>query len=352
MTLTQPIDPPTPSPPARTISRRRKAAMVVQLLLKEGAPLGLSQLPEDLQLQLTRELGGLKVIDHTTLNTVIEEFSRELEQVALTAPDGVEAALAALSDTLSPRAAARLREENARAKGGDPWQQVLALEVPDLVSLMETESTEVCAVALSKLPVARAAEVLGKLPGERARRITYAVSQTGAVTPDAVARIGASLAADYSNRPMPAFDVHPSQRIGAILNSSGADTRDALLEALGTDDPALADEVRKAIFTFPDIPARLLPNDVPKVIREVEGAALVTALAYSVSVGGDSAAAVDFILSNMSQRMADQLREEMGERGKIKKSDGEGAQALLIGAIRAKADAGDITLIEAEEDED
>lgn len=352
MSMMQSIDTPIPPSPSVRVSRRRKAAMVVQLLLKEGAPLGLSQLPEDLQLQLTRELGGLKVIDHATLNAVIAEFSNELEQVALTAPDGVEAALAALNDTLSPRAAARLREETARANGGDPWQQVLALDVPDLVALMQTEGTEVCAVTLSKLPVATAAEVLGKLPRERARRITYAVSQTAAVTPDAVARIGASLAADYSNRPVPAFATQPSQRIGAILNSSGADTRDALLEALGTDDPAFADEVRKAIFTFPDIPGRVQPNDIPKVIREVEGAALVTALAYSVSVGGETAAAVDFVLSNMSQRMADQLREEMGERGKIKKADGEAAQAQLIGAIRAKADAGDITLIETEDDED
>jgi flagellar motor switch protein FliG len=89
------------------MNRRRKAAMVVQLLLSDGQALPLSRLPEDAQLDLTRELGRLKSIDRDTLTAVAEEFARDIESVGLTAPDGVAGALSLLSAHLSPGAAAR-----------------------------------------------------------------------------------------------------------------------------------------------------------------------------------------------------------------------------------------------------
>lgn len=46
------------APPPTSVSQSRKAAMVVQLLLRDGGDLPLSQLPEEAQARLTRELGS------------------------------------------------------------------------------------------------------------------------------------------------------------------------------------------------------------------------------------------------------------------------------------------------------
>ncbi len=340
------------TPPLSNIPRRSKAAMIVQMLLADGQRIGLSKLPETAQLDLSRELSRLRLIDKTTLNLVALEFAALLDTVALVPSGGVEGTLAALSDQISPATAARLREETAHTRGADPWAQVLALAPADLVPLMTTESIEVCAIALSKLPVAKAAELLSLLPGDRARRITYAISQTSGVAPDAVARIGAALATEYGTPRATAFAQAPFQRVGAILNSSPAATRDDVLAGLGDTDPAFADKVRKSIFTFLDIPARLAAGDVPKVVRAVEGAVLVTALAAAKGDGGATAEVADFILSNMSKRMAEQLTEEIGEKGRVRKSEGETAQTALISAIREQAETGEITLRTPDEPED
>jgi len=333
------------------LSQRRKAAMVVQLLLSDGQSLPLSRLPEELQLNLTRELGALRVIDRDTLTAVAEEFTRELESIALTAPAGIAGALAALGSQLSPGAAARLRVEAAQNRDVDPWPQVTELPTEDLLHLLSQESTEVAAIVLSKLPVARAAELLGRLPGERARRITHAISQTADILPDAVTRIGRGLAAEYGGRIQPAFSQAPVQRLGAILNSSQPATRDSLLQGLGDDDPDLAEQVRRAIFTFADIRNRVAPLDVPKVIRGVDAAILVTTFAAAQAAGGEEAAVAEFMLTNMSQRMADNLREEIKERGRVRRSDAEAAMARIVAAIRERADAGEVTLITGEEAE-
>ena len=94
----------------------------------------------------------------------------------------------------------------------------------------------------------------------------------------------------------------------------------------------------------PHIPARILPRDVPAILRGVDQADLVTALAGAAAE--DDKAAVTFLLANMSTRMADNLREEIGERGKVKLSETEEAMTQIVGAIRALVDEGTISLIE------
>src|SRR6056297_2081520 len=343
------------SPPRQTqtaaarLTRRQKAAIIVRFLLNEGADVPLCDLPEPLQESLTTQMGSMRYVDRSTLSEVVAEFAAELEAMGLTFPNGVAGALSALDGRISPQTAARLKKEAGVRQFGDPWEQVRTAKPEDLLTILQRESTEIAAVMLSKLDVARAADLLGKLPGDTARRITYAVSQTEAIAPDAVDRIGLALAAQLHNVPDVAFADGPVQRVGEILNYSPAATRDEVLTGLEETDEDFARLVRKAIFTFVHIPDRVNPVDVPKLTRDVDQAVLVTALASASA--GELAPAADFILDNMSKRMAEALREEIGELGSVKPRDGEDAMTQVVNAIRQLEAAGEITLITAEEDD-
>ena len=234
---------------------------------------------------------------------------------------------------------------------GEPWEQVRTAQTGDLLDILQSESTEVAAVLLSKLEVTRAAELLGKMPGDAARRIAVAMSQTGAVTPDAVDRIGLSLAAQLHSVPETAFADGPVERVGAILNYSPAATRDDVLMGLDESDQGFAAKVRKAIFTFVNISERLNPIDVPKITRDVEQAALVQALAHA-QTSEDTKESADFILENMSKRMSDALREEVEALGKFKPKDGEAAMTDVINVIRTLEASGELQLIVPDDDEE
>lgn len=339
---------------ARTpaLSRKRKAAMIVQLLIGDGGKLSLSQLPEEMQVLLARELGAIRLVDRETVHQVANEFARDLGAVGLSSSGGADGAIDALSAHLSPDLANRLRAELASAKNGDPWIMIMALPDDILLSIMTRESAEVSAVALSKLTVMKAAMVLEKLPGDQARRITYAISQTEKIAPDAVRRIGAALVKEYCSKKAKAFDKAPVARVGAILNSSPALTRESVLEGLGTDDPIFADNVRKAIFTFKDIPSRLTPTDVPACIRGVDADVLSTAIAAALAGEPDFVASAEFILSNISQRMAGQIREDAAEKGAVKAKVAEEAMRALSSAIRELVDSGAITLVSDDDEEE
>lgn len=333
----------------RTLTARQKAAVIVRYLLTEGTSLPLASLPEHMQAALAEQMGQMRLIDRATLDEVVSEFLAELESVGLAFPGGIEGALSMMDGHISQSAASRLRRMASASSKVDPWDRITALPLDRLMPILTDEAVEVGAVMLSKLPVPKAAELLGKLPGDRARRVAYAVSMTGNVDPETVRRIGAALLAELDNQPPRAFDQGPVERVGAILNIAASVTRDGVLEGLDAEDAGFAAEVRKAIFTFTHIPDRLNPRDAPKITRLVEQPLLVTAFAAAQGKPGLEEAA-EFLLANISQRLAQGLREEMAARGKVKDKDGEAAMTAIISAIRSLEASGEVTLIREEED--
>jgi len=324
-------------PGDNSLTRRRKAAMIVQMLIGDGGSLSLAE---------------LRLVDKQTVSSVADEFATELEAIGMTAPGTRDGAIMTIADPLSPTLAERLRAQTDQVRNGDHWPRIVDLEIERLVNILNNESNEICAVVLSKLPVAKAAEVLQKTPGDRARRITFAMSQTADISPDAVKRIGTALAADYGKSDFLAFEKAPVQRLGAILNSTVTDTREDVLEGLGTADPVFASDVRKAIFTFENIATRVKPNDIPNCIRSVDGEVLTAAIAYALAGDEPLVASAEFILENLSQRMAGQIREDADERGKVKKSEAEAAMSEITTAIRELSDNGAITLIDPDDDDE
>lgn len=325
------------------LSRKAKAAIVVRLLINEGADIPLEELPEELQAQLTEQMGAMRTVDRDTVASVVEEFATELESIGLSFSGGIAGALEALDGKISKQTAMRLRKEAGVRQYGDPWQRLRDLGPEKLLPVLQNESTEVAAVLLSKIDVKRAAELLGMLPGPQARKITYAVSLTSAVSPDAVDRIGLSLATQLDAEPLKAFDSGPVERVGAILNSTKTTTRDDVLEGLDETDAGFAELVRRAIFTFSNIPQRIAARDIPRVVRVLDQEALVTALAGAENAGLQASA--EFILENMSARMADQLRDEIQDRGTVKGAEMEDAAANIVQSIRDLEASGELLLI-------
>ncbi|MBF9036624.1 flagellar motor switch protein FliG [Rhodobacterales bacterium HKCCE2091] len=325
------------------LTQGQKAAVIVRLLLSHEVALPLERLQPKHQKRLARRMTELRRVDRPTLAAVIDEFTQALDGMALTFPRGLPDALELLEPYLSPKASEGLRDEASRANRGEAWDRIVALETDELLTLIAEEGAEVSAILLSKLPVAKAAELLGALPPERAEVITHAVALTGAVGPHTVNRVGKALAEQLDARPSPAFRTGAADRVGLILNAATRKMRDTLLAALEGRDTEFAEAVRKTIFTFDHIPARLDAGDVPAVMRAVDGEVLNLAIAAATD---QFPLAVDFILDNISKRMAEALREEAMALGTPAEDEGEAAMTAVIGAIRDLEAQGQLKLKE------
>jgi len=335
----------------RTLDRFQKAAIIVRLLRAEGLDISLTDLPDRMQIALTDAMTAMRYIDRVTLRNVVEEFVNDLDAVGLSFPPDVTGVLNMMDGSISENTAAHLRIRAGLEQNSDPWERLGSMEPEDLLPILEEESIEIGAVVLSKIRVRKSAELLGMLPGERARRITYAMSRTNAISLSTVREIGEALVAQFDTAVPNAFEVGAVERVGAILNSSMAATRNDMLLGLDDQDKSFAEDVRKAIFTFNNIPERIEARDIPKVIRDVVPDTLTLALA-AASKDPITQPAVDFILENISQRMAGQMRDDMLGLTKFKKKEGEEAMAAVVTSVRNLESTGEIALIQNETDED
>jgi len=333
------------------LTRRQKAAIIVRVLLSEGGTLGLSDLPQEMQVALTREIGALRQVDQATLNRVVEEFIEELEGGGLSFSGGLQEALSILEGSISPETARRLSREEGVTLVSDPWKRLVEVPAEKLAVLAGREAVEVAAILLSKLATEKSAEVLGKMPGDKARRAAYAVGQTAKVGPETVRTIGRALLAQLDAEPRRAFAAQPVDRIGAILNSSTSGVREEVLGGIAEHDADFAEAVRRTIFTFRNIAERIHARDVPKITREVDPGVLTQALKYSADLGGEDATSAEFLLGSMSKRMAESIREEIDGMPAIRQKLGEAAQDAVVAGIRNLKELRELAF-RTEDDED
>ena len=330
------------------LTRRQKAAVVVHLLVTGGADPGVRELPAAQQRQLLRDMASLRFIDRETLAEVVAEFAEELDSIGLHFPREPARILALMESQLSLDVVDQLSAElgDALLPGAGPWAHVAELEAETLVELVVKESDEVAAVLLSKLPPARSAELLALIPTERSESITLAFARTEEIAPLAVAHIGMALGRETAARRIPAFQTDGVKRVGDILNAATSGVRRSILDTLDASNPQFAARVRAAVFSFENIPDRIAPRDMPAILRNVDNQVLITAIA---GLAPEQAQIAEFILGNISKRMADQLREEIADRDKPSAEAHEEALGTVVAAIREMEEAGELSLVVPED---
>lgn len=326
----------------RRMGPHQKAAVIVRLLLGQGVSPGVQRLAPHHQTKLAHVISGLGAVDRQTLSEIVREFTARIDNLALSFPDGLEETLDLLEPHLGEGALSTLRQAAERSEGQDPWARVAKQSVERLAPLMDSESAEVCAVLLSKLTVAKAAALLADLPEDRGQILAHTVALTETITPDLVERIGVHIAQVLEAVPPQAFAKSAAERVGAILNSTPQTARDKMLDGLNTRDEPFAREVRKSIFSFNHIPMRVDPPDVPLIMRKADAKSVIVAFAAGLV---SAPLTVEFLLENMSKRLAEQMRDEAEGLGPPKPEAGELAMADLVSTIRDLEASGELALL-------
>jgi len=125
--------------------------------------------------------------------------------------------------------------------------------------------------------------------------------------------------------------------VAEVLNLADRATEKSIMEGLEAEDPDLVEQIRRLMFVFEDI---LLVNDkgIQAVLKEVENDELALALKTA------SEELQQKILTNMSSRAADLIREDMEYMGPVRVSDVESAQQRIVDIVRRLEEAGDVMI--------
>lgn len=122
-----------------------------------------------------------------------------------------------------------------------------------------------------------------------------------------------------------------------IINLMGTSIEASVVDSIREQDPDLAQKIMDKMFTFEDL-LKLDKSAIQMVLKEVSSDSLVIALK------GSSTELKELILSNMSSRAAESLREDLDSRGPVRLSEVESQQKDILKIVRRLSDEGQIVI--------
>ena len=329
------------------LTQPQKAAVIIGILGADGAGQILEQMDEDTLRNFAAAMSKLRKVEPEVVRTTIGEFLYELDRLEETVTGGLGNAREMLKDYVPDATLNRIMDDVDQPSASNVWKKLSAVDDQALAEFLTLEHPQTAAVVLSKLSAEHAAKIIGRLEAETARDMVFGLTKTAALDSNVIEAIGHSVSEDFlANQRGGDSSFKPAERIGSIMNYAPGEIRNAVLSFLDDTQPELADAVKGSMFTFNDIPERIEKRDAAAIVRAVDEELILKALKGAEDNAPETA---EFLLSSISSRVAEQLRESLSEIEKVKIREAEEAQNAVIKAIRELEAAGELRLIAIEE---
>lgn len=321
-----------------------KAAMILTAIGPEQAAGFLRDLAEPDMERFARAINGLGKISQEVLDAVIVEFL----ELLTTGPEltgGSKAARKLLAAVLDDDdEVQRLIDGRRRSEVRSIWERLNDTPPPSLASFLQGEHPQTAAVILSEMRAEVAATVLERLERGFAQIVVLRLSRVPQLDAPVSAAIQGAIERDFlSVLQRNLSKRRPADLIAGLMNNISTEVREGFLAYLEAQEPSLAQDVQRTMFTFEDISVRLHGRDIAGVLRDVSEESLLQALKLGEVQGS---ATLPFILENLPRRLAERYTEELAALTDVSRKDGESAQIELTKAIQAQAKAGTIRFIE------
>jgi flagellar motor switch protein FliG len=326
------------------LSGARKAAVLMAALGSERAAHVLQLLPEDEIENLSMEMARLTSVGADTTDSIFAELT------ALTMGDsdvagGLDFARGVIERALGPERAAEVLGRLSARTERPPFEFLQRVPPERTAALLRSESPQTIALILASVQTALAAQVLARLPEPQQPDIALRIARMGETSAQVVEQVEevirhkltAVVEREYSA-------AGGTKTLAEILNHSDRTIERAVLENLASTDEELAEEVRGMLFVFEDI-AKLEERAIQQVLREADQKDLVLALR------GAPENVKEIILTNMSERGAEMIKEEMEIQPPQRKRDIDAAQSRIVAVVRQLEESGAIVIASDSEDE-
>lgn len=320
------------------ISGIRKTAILLVSLERHAAGEIMKQLDDTAVEAVSREIAHLGRVPFEERERVVSEFHALALAHAYSEAGGLQYARALLTESLPETDASRIIEQIERQFYSKPFNFLQKAETESLLTFIIDEHPQTIALILSHLSSEKASELLTGLPDEKKVEVISRISRMEQTSPEVIKEVEHSLEQRLSGVMADGLQrVGGVESVASILNLTDRTTEKGILESLEQEDPELVEEIRRLMFVFEDI---LLVNDrgVQAFLKEVETADLVLALRTA------SDELKEKIFNNMSERAAQNIKEEMEYMGPVRLNDVEMAQQKIVEIVRRLEESGEIII--------
>jgi len=232
-----------------------------------------------------------------------------------------------------------LMEELRGPAGRTMWDKLGNVNEQVLANYLKNEYPQTVSVILSKIKTDHAARVLSALPQELALEVMQRMLRMEPVQRDILEKIESTLRVEFMTNLARTSKRDSHEQMAQIFNSFDRQTEGRFMSMLEDKNKDAADKIRSLMFVFEDL-AKLDSGGIQTLLRNTDKSKLGLALK------GANDEMRNLFMSNMSERAAKILREEMTTMGPVKLKDVEFAQQEMVTVAKALADRGEIMLAE------
>ncbi len=323
---------------AEELTGVQKASILLITLGPEKSAEIFKHLKEEEIEELTLEIANTRSISPEVKEEVINEFYQICLAQQYIAEGGIGYAKELLEKALGGEKAANVISKLTASLQVRPFEFIRKTEPAQVLNFIQDEHPQTIAMILSYLSAGQAAQILGALSPEMQADVAKRIALMDRTSPDVIKEVERVLERKLSSLINQDYtSAGGVDSIVAILNSVDRRTEKRIMESLEIDEPELAEEIRKKMFVFEDI--LLLDNrSIQRVLRDVDNNTL------SVALKSTTEEVQNVIFTNMSQRLAAMIKEDMDYMGPVRMKDVEEAQQQIVGIIRKLEDSGEIVI--------
>lgn len=320
------------------ITGKQKAALLLISLGPEVSAAVYKHLTEEEIERLTLEISGVKKVDSSVKEEIIEEFHNIALAQDYISQGGIGYAKTVLEKALGKEHAQSIINRLTSSLQVRPFDFARRADPGQILNFIQNEHPQTIALILSYLEAEQAGMILSSLPQEMQADIAKRIATMDSTSPEVISEIEAVLERKLSSTVTQDFtETGGVDAVVQVLNGVDRATEKTILDALEIQDPELAEEIRKRMFVFEDI-VTLDNRSIQRIVRECENTDLILSMKVS------SEEVREILFKNMSQRMAESFQEEMEVMGPVRLRDVEEAQARIVSIIRRLEDSGEIII--------
>ncbi|MEA3120729.1 MAG: flagellar motor switch protein FliG [Paraburkholderia sp.] len=315
----------------------KSALLLMSLGETEAAEVFKFLAPREVQ-KIGAAMASLKNVTREQVETVLQDFVKEAEQHTALSLDSNEYIRSVLTRALGEDKAGVLIDRILQGSDTSGIEGLKWMDSPAVAELIKNEHPQIIATILVHLDRDQASEIVGCFTDRLRNDVLLRIATIDGIQPAALRELDDVLTGLLSGSDNLKRSPMGGVRTAAeILNFMASAHEETVLENIREYDADLAQKIIDQMFVFDNL-LDLESTAIQLILKEVESEALI------ISLKGAQPALRQKFLSNMSQRAAELLAEDLDARGPVRVSEVETQQRRILQVVRNLAESGQIVI--------
>jgi flagellar motor switch protein FliG len=317
------------------LSGPEKAAIVLLSLGEDHTKIWEALDDEEIK-EVSQAMAGLGTVSASVVEELLVEFVSGMSATGAIM-GSYEQTQRLLNSFMPPEKVDALMEEIRGPAGRTMWDKLGNVNEAVLANYLKNEYPQTVAVVLSKVKSDHAARVLSSLPEDFALECVTRMLRMEPVQREILDKIEQTLRTEFMSNLARTSKRDSHEMMAEIFNNFDRQTEARFIAALEERNREAAERIRALMFVFEDL-AKLDPGGVQTLLRGTAKEQLALALK------GASDKLREMFFSNMSERAAKIMREDMESMGPVRLKDVDQAQVGMVQVAKDLAAKGEIML--------